>query len=445
MSSNEQRAIEERQLKLFANYMPSKAVLIADASGSYRATIANVLTNLGVKGTQIKLTDSYEEAEAALKAKPYHLVIADFTLGSRSGMDLLSKQRTGLRMGEKSIFILVTGNSAQSAVAQAAEEDVDNYILKPFSADVLRRYILRTVAMKVSPSEYIKSIENGKKELASQKFDEALKIFDHSKSLDKTPALACYYLARTQDFKQSLELAEAEYKVGLSYNSIHYKCLSGLYENLMLQKKHGEAYEIIKKMALCFPANPQRLSSVLRLAVMTQSFGDIETYYKIFTSFDDRNEEMIKYICASLVVCGKFFLKAENKARALEMFEKAAITSAGRTKILREVIQALAEFKLTEYAEVYMNRFPSASRTSTDYLAATLAISDSTDPKGIVVEKGRKLLADGHHDPLIYRILIRRLLEAGKKAEAEDLRKNAIEKFPEQKAAFEKLSEAQKS
>ena len=426
------------QAKLFNGYILDKKIVIADPSGASRVTIANILTGMGVKTAQIRLTSSYVEAEQEIEKNKPHLVIADFDLGKRCGLDLLQRQRSKKTENQTSIFILVTGNTSQSAVARAAEEDVDTFIIKPFTAGTLRNSILKAVINKIDPPEYVKVIDRGKKEFADLKFDDAMKTFELAKTLDSAPSLGCYYVGQVHDSKQTPDTAQTDYSKGLEYNKIHYKCLVGLFENYMARKKFHEAYNVIKKVSQYFPANPQRLTSVLRLAIMTQSYEDVERYYRIFTSIEERSEEMIKYVCAALVVCGKYYLQTNFGSRALELFQKAAITASGRTRILREIIGALMEHDMPQQADEFLKRFPPETQSGSDYAAMNLLILDNTTPKGLVIEKGRALLNKECHDPVIYKILIKRSAEAGFTEAAEELVKKGIAKYPDQKAVYEK-------
>ncbi|MCM2278509.1 MAG: response regulator [Oligoflexia bacterium] len=426
------------QAKAFERYISDKKILIADPSGASRISVANILASMGAKATQFILVSSYTEAEDAIERNQPGIVITDYDLGKRCGLDLLQKQRAHNLFLKESLFVLVTGNTSQSAVAKAAEEDVDTYIIKPFTAGVFRASIMKAALTKIDPPEYLKVIDRGKEELSAGKADEALKTFEYATTLDSAPSLGCFYSGQAHNAKSATDNEEVSYNRGLEYNKIHYKCLVGLYENFAARKKHHEAYEVIKKVSHYFPANPQRLTAVLRLAIVTKSYEDVERYYRIFTSIDDRNEEMIKYICAALVVCGKYYLQQNFGSRALELFQKAAITASGRTKILREIITSLLDFGLAKQADEFLRRFPPDTHKGVDYQAMNLLVMDQMSPRTLVIEKGRELLTQNLHDPIIYRVLIRRNAEHGLKHAVDDLMAEALKRFPDQRAVFEK-------
>lgn len=428
------------QEKVFAHFIATKSILIVDSSGPCRVTIANMLISMGAKTAQIKLISQYEEALEKLRSEPVQILFSDYHLGKHCGIDLLEIQRERLQDDKNRIFVLATSNSSQSAVARAAEEEVDGYLVKPFTADVLKSALLRTILQKIQPSEYLQFIDKGKRALAEEQFDEALGAFEESKKLDQAPSLAFYYRARTLDLKKDDAMAEAEYNAGLAYNPMHYKCLTGLYEYFSARKRHEDAYSVMKRLTQSFPVSSTRLTSLLKLAVVTRNYDDVEHYYKIFTSIDDRNDEMVKYVCAALVICGKYFLQAGEQQKALDTFQKAAVTSGGKTKILREIIQALAENNLSDRAEDFLKRFTPAAQSGIDFLAMNYLIGSAMGTKTQTIERGRALVTRGYHDPVIYRVLIQASAEAGLKAATEDLLKKALDIYPKLESLFKEVA-----
>lgn len=430
----------ENNAKIFAEYIADKKVLIADCSGSSRAGLAKLLITLGAKTSNIAMAPTYDVAQDAMKKMSPHVVITEYDLGNRCGLDLLQAQRAAQAESKKSLFILVTSNTSQSAVAQAAEEDVDTFILKPYTLEVLRQAIFKAANAKLTPSEYVKAIEAGKTLLFDGKPDEALVEFEKAKTLDPRPALAFFYHGQAELMKKAMEPAEESFNKGLIHNKIHYKCMVGLYDLQMEKKLYKEAYDLVKRISRYFPANPQRLSSVLRLAVMTQSYEDIERYYQIFIDLDARNEELIKYICAALVVCGKFYLQKNFGTRATELFQKAAVTAGGRTKILREIVLALAQHELTKDALEFLKRFPPQSHTGVDYITCELLANDGINPPALTIDAGRKIIAQDIHDPSIYKVLVKRSIETGLNDYAENLKSEGVKRWPNMRDEFVRIA-----
>jgi tetratricopeptide (TPR) repeat protein len=380
------------EAKLFANYIHRKITIVADPSSVARSAIAQCLNSLGARTSNIVLVSNFDEAQHQISRLKPHLIIAEYDLGKRCGLELLQMQRTERPDGRDSLFILVTGNTSQTAVANSAEEDVDTFVLKPFTLSKLKELILRAAVLKIRPPAYVVEIERGKSTMLAGQLDEAFEIFENCKNLDPTPSLACFYKAQIHVHKHDYDAALKDYNEGLSYNQVHYRCLVGLYELYQERGEHKRAYDIIRTIAQYFPANPHRLTAVLRLAILTQNYDDIERYYNIFINIEPRSEESVRYICAALVVCGKHYLKTSNPTRAIEVFQKAAATGNSRTKILREIVTTLVEHSQLNDAEIFLSKFPPETQSSIDYASANLAIVDRLQGASMAIDRARQYI-----------------------------------------------------
>ena len=429
----------ESSLRQFAAYIQDKKVVIVDPNSSSRAMIARMLSSLGAKGLNIRTANDYDIGVKEIEASKPHVVVCDFDLGNRSGLELIQTLKKQSKDYSQSLFIVVTGNSSQSAVSQAAEEDVDTFILKPYTIEIFRNSLLKASLAKLFPSDYMKKIDEGKVLLLAMKPEEAKIIFEEAKTMDPKPSLACFYIGQAEAMTQAIAEAQGSYGEGLNYNKIHYKCLTGLFDLLLEKKLYPDAYEVVKKLSRYFPANPQRLAQVLRLAIMTKSYDDVERYYQAFITLDARNEELVRYICAALVVCGKYYISTNNTSRGLELFKKASVTGIGKVKILREIITALSQYEMSKHAREYLARFPAEIQSEADYLAMEYLIASDSQPKTLTISMGRDLVHKGVYDPVIYQVLIKSSVEGGYKEQAEELIFDAIKKWPDQANMFEKL------
>ncbi|MEW6055877.1 MAG: response regulator [Bdellovibrionota bacterium] len=437
---------DSAEAKAFAKYIETRKILIADPSASARSGLFKVFNDLGAKTSQITLVNSFKQGVEQITALKPHIVVAEYELGRRCGLDLLQAQREqDPGTAKQMIFVIATANTSQTAVAKAAEEDIDAYIIKPFTVEIVRKTLMKAAFSKLHPSPYLAAIDAGKASLEEGRLDEAENQFAKAITLDPAPALAYYYLGQVKFIRKITEEARGSYSQGLEYNKIHYKCLVGLYELLMAQRDHSQAYEVVKKISQYFPANPKRLGEVLRLAIMNAKYEDVERYYGIFINIDERDDILIKYICAALVVCGRYYLEAGSRIRALELFQKAAATGTGRVKILREIVQVLVDHGLAKEARNFLNKFPAESHTSEDYLIMRFQILNLEGNHSLLISEGRDLLAKGLRDPRLFTIMLNRSAEANLDMAVDNIYNDAIRFFPERKTEFEELYQAAKN
>ena len=200
-------------------------------------------------------------------------------------------------------------------------------------------------------------IEEGKKAMAEMDLDKAMDLFKAAAKLHTKPALAMFYMGQVEYMRKYLNEAKGNYQNGLSFNTIHFKCLIGLFELFMKEKQYEEAYAVVKKIAKYFPANPDRLSQIIRLAVQTGNYADMQFYYEVFTTLEERTPVLVNYIGAGMFVSGKYCLKNNDVEGALRYFDNIAVSCAEYTKFVRAMITALIQHDKGKEAEKYLSRF----------------------------------------------------------------------------------------
>src|SRR5690606_2867503 len=84
----------------------------------------------------------------------------------------------------------------------------------------------------------------------------------------------------------------------------------------------------------------------------------------------------------------------------------------------------------------FLTRFPPESQSGPDYLTMEFALQDLELGPSASVDRGRKLLARGVHDPLLYQLLIHRSKEAGLADAVDALVGEAAKRWPDQRAEF---------
>jgi two-component system chemotaxis response regulator CheY len=76
--------------------------------------------------------------------QPLDLIISDFNMPEMDGLGLLRAIR-GHPSARRVPFILVTGRGDRELVVKAAQAGANNYVVKPFTADILRNKIEQVV------------------------------------------------------------------------------------------------------------------------------------------------------------------------------------------------------------------------------------------------------------------------------------------------------------
>jgi two-component system chemotaxis response regulator CheY len=113
-------------------------VLIVDDLGSVRKVLRKILAELGAKQV-IEAVDG-EEALQKITSGGYDLVISDWEMPKINGVDLIKKLRAEEKTS-KLPFIMITAHGTKESVIAAVQAGVSNFIVKPFSAGILKSKI----------------------------------------------------------------------------------------------------------------------------------------------------------------------------------------------------------------------------------------------------------------------------------------------------------------
>lgn len=421
---------KDKKEKLFKDFLSSGDIMIVDKSSASRRRLTKTLVDMGAKRNQVHSVAHFSEAVDIINSKKPKFILSDYEVNGGSGFDLFKHYRTTYPEEKKSVLILVTSNISQSAVAKAAEEDVDSFIIKPYTVASLEKSLVNTVIGKLHPSEYVQVIEKGKEALFAGKYEVALELFAEAMKLNKKPSLALFYHGQTEYMMESMNAAEDDYKKGLEINNIHFKCQVGLYELFVKDKKYEEAYSVVKNIAKYFPANPDRLKEVVHLAVRTNNFEDMEMYYDIFTQLDQRTEDVINYICSGMYVTGKFYMKKGQKDRARDLFNKVGVSCAGEAKFIKAMIVSLVENQFFEESLALLKRMNSANEEAYE-ISSFLANFESLD-LATKISNGLEIWNKGFKHPLAVRLLIGALKEDGSDKKAKEYQEEAHHLWPDE-------------
>ena len=113
-------------------------ILIVDDFSTMRRIIKNLLRDLGFTNTDE--ADDGNTALPMLKTGKYDFLVTDWNMPGMSGFDLLKHVRADEHL--KSLPVLmVTAEAKRDQIVAAAQAGVNGYIVKPFTAAVLKEKI----------------------------------------------------------------------------------------------------------------------------------------------------------------------------------------------------------------------------------------------------------------------------------------------------------------
>ncbi len=113
-------------------------ILIVDDFSTMRRIEKNILKHIGY--TNIDEAGDGSEALQKLRAKKYDFIISDWNMPIMEGIELLRAVRADESLKHLP-FLMVTAEAEKASVLLAIKEGVSNYIVKPFTEDVIKAKI----------------------------------------------------------------------------------------------------------------------------------------------------------------------------------------------------------------------------------------------------------------------------------------------------------------
>ncbi|MBA3614016.1 MAG: chemotaxis response regulator CheY [Nitrospirales bacterium] len=110
-------------------------VLVVDDMSTMRRIVKNVLRQIGF--SDIMEAENGQDALTKLKAGGFGLVVSDWNMPVMQGIELLRAVRADAEL--KTLpFLMVTAEAQKENLIEAVQAGVSNYVVKPFTAEVLQ-------------------------------------------------------------------------------------------------------------------------------------------------------------------------------------------------------------------------------------------------------------------------------------------------------------------
>lgn len=119
-------------------------VLIVDDQTSMRQLMRFSLQQIGIRN--VDEAKSGAHALEWLTTTRYDLVISDWNMEQVDGLQLLKLIRRN-PLTQKTPFIMSTGNKDREKVKEAVQAGVNNYIVKPFNVESLKKKIEQVIGV----------------------------------------------------------------------------------------------------------------------------------------------------------------------------------------------------------------------------------------------------------------------------------------------------------
>jgi two-component system chemotaxis response regulator CheY len=110
-------------------------ILVVDDFSTMRRIVKNLLRQIGY--SNIEEAEDGMQAFSKLKTGGFGFVVSDWNMPNMDGLELLKQVRSDPELKDLPI-LMVTAEAEKEKVVTAIQAGVNNYIVKPFTGEVLK-------------------------------------------------------------------------------------------------------------------------------------------------------------------------------------------------------------------------------------------------------------------------------------------------------------------
>ncbi|WP_321492399.1 response regulator [uncultured Desulfobacter sp.] len=356
-------------------------ILVVDDMKSMRLTLRKMLRNLEI-GKELLFADSGKSGLNALKSSSCDLLIVDWNMPEMNGSQMLARLRQDKSVRDIPV-IIVTAENERDIVSEAAEHEVDGYLLKPLTLAALDTKIKSVVEANNSPEkakihlvEARACEEAGNIEAAIDETRKALGFKPNAsrilrklgllyleikktdigeKCLQKAVAvnrqdtisrshLAALYINR-RNFKQAAQI----YMEILTLSTRYFDSAVNLGETLLVNGFRNEGRVLFSRIMSKSRSNRVLQERIIDLCLENQEY---EFVAEIVTQAIKENPANIDL----LYKAGTIYLETGDQGKALECFVKVDDNRRGDVRTKLQIAKIHLNNKRILQADDYLNR-----------------------------------------------------------------------------------------
>lgn len=287
--------------------------LVVDDQREVRKSIRKMLGSLGY--TSVLEEKDGLDAWQRLQTDPVDVAIVDLFMPGLSGIDLLRRVRKDERLRGLP-FIMVTGELAEEIVAEAAETDVDAYIIKPFAAQTLEEKINAVLERRSNPSPLEGRLQLARVFLEEGEYNRALGELKAAMTLQPENPRVYQHLGELYVCRGMLEDAEKAFQRAIHYGPRFTRAYDSLAD---VYARRGDRERVVAAMRKAAAISPKNAGRQMNLGKALLENDAVEEARKAFEQAvrEAPGDPSVRREIGEALLAGNLNLEAEEVFRVL--------------------------------------------------------------------------------------------------------------------------------
>jgi CheY-like chemotaxis protein len=349
--------------------------LVIDDQDASRQTLKICIQSMG--GFSVDQAQSFNEAHHRMRGQMPDVIICDYILGSgRTGQQLLEDLRRADRLPDTVAFLMVTAERSYEQVVSAVELAPDDYIIKPFSPEMLRTRMDRVIRKKVFFRHFYELKRNGD-------FGAALAELDTLNNAgDSKPYRFDVMRARAETLLKADRAQDAldNYTSIVEIHPFPW-ALAGQARALQQLNRHEEASHVIDGVLAAAPSYFEAYDLKADICCDLGKFDKAQQILQEVAERTPRNWQRKRTLSALAKLNGDFDTAQRLLEEVIASDHVAGVSISDRIELVRTALaggnKALAEKTLAELTPEEKDALPLEERLSIECLTAMMAGGDA--------------------------------------------------------------------
>jgi CheY-like chemotaxis protein len=328
------------------------SVLIVDDRENMCKSIRGMLKVLRC-GNKYRFAHNGWEGLKVLKEAPIDLIISDWNMPIMTGVEMLEKIRQDPALRDIPV-VMVTAEANREIVAEAAESDIDAYILKPLTVKALGNRIVAVIQKANNPPPMLQHLKRARDLKESGDIEAAIEETKLAQNADPQSSKPIRELGFLYYQKNDLNTAEKCFLKASKMNKLDvfaYHCLGEIY----LKR------EDIDRAALCFEkamqVSPRHISRAVYFGKVLMQKGLLKRAEGVFNNviaLSGNSKEILEDLIAFNMAQGAYSYAIELLGELLKVdprrFDMLCLMGEAHEKI-QEPLNALKFYMTADEIE----------------------------------------------------------------------------------------------
>ncbi len=432
--------------------LDGKKALVIDDMGAAAVIGKNMLMSLGAN--HVETSADYPSAFSKIVKRNYDIILCDFNLGmGLNGQQLLRDLRHINRLSYQTLFIVVSGERTHDIVLGTIECEPDGYIAKPYTQGDFKHRLTKLVEQQEIFKEfnqaqddkaYDRAVELAKqimiklpksRSLALRKtanmlyeqkrYEESLEMFNRALALRKEQTWAQIGRARCIAEMGQVDEAIEEFKSIISTSHLAVPAMDSLAVCYERKKQKREAFDMLMKSA---SLSPMSLDRQRWLSGLSLDVGEIDVSLKSCRMILKLAEGTLKESPHQHDLYAKTLRKAVSFTQ--DPKKKAELLEEGRNHLKLSLKKYADNEPAREHLKFNEAMFRSLEKFEQGKAEESIAIIDAA------LIRHKALLEE---EPLLNIDVAEAKLYADDRAGAEQLLRDVMKRYPENKVLVERI------